>query len=210
MFVGFNPSNCFACLNELKLAYLELYNALNNQIQNLIFNPLSDKWACEQAVEFFQSAREVIGNTVNNYINPSFEKIVGTINNTSINFAISTKTDFSGIYFETNSSNLNIDNVKEVLDNKKGIDLISVRDSVKNGFETISVSIDNAINRAKNAIVTYKGFYGEFVIEQDAIYNLLDAILLKTGELITYLKNMINNAVKATVSQYGYMMFSVG
>ena len=209
MIYGFNPNNCFLCLNELKLSYIDLYYVLNDQIEKLILNELSSRWACEHSVSFAMDAKKVIENTINNKINPIFEKIIGTINNISISLAINTKTEFSNIFFETKKSNINIGNINEIFDNKKGIDLISVRDLMKSGFDIIDDLVNKALGRAKKAINSYQGFYGELSTNKESIYHMIDLVSLNVNELINKLKELINNSVNLTVRKYGYTMFSI-
>ena len=72
---GFNPELVNSTINRVSQSYENLNNVLVDSMQNKIINGLSDKWACNVAVEFFNNFTQVYNQFLNETDN-TFDSIL--------------------------------------------------------------------------------------------------------------------------------------
>ena len=195
---GFNIDEVNACTSVLFSAYDNLYNAIHNDVQNNFINGMADKWACNNAKNFFDNSFKPTTEQLIRDINATFENIVNTIFSAADLWARETGWEFYPATFQTWDPSLHTDCIQENIGGVRGIDLETANDVV-NSLVNVKSNCDSEINRAKSAVQN-SGFIGGN--QQQNLVDSLNRIGSQMNSNIEALLNGARDAINQTIQSY--------
>ena len=204
--VGFNPELVTQSINAVQAAYEETVNAFFDGMQNKFVNRMSEIWACNVAVDFFNN---VVKTNVDGLINGTsgvaesginwiFSNAVSSINGAAQAWAAQTETAYQPQQLSVITKSLDVSNVRENINGIRGIDLQSVP-SITSQFNEILGATTTALNKAVTA-VRNSGFIGGAM--QDSLINNFNVIRSKIVSRVGEINQVCQFQVNSTVEKY--------
>lgn len=196
---GFDPDLVNSAINSVKGAYDELMEALVNNIQNQFVMEMADKWACNDAQQFFNSAfKPAIDNLIKSSTNV-FSSVIDSMNSAGQAWAMESDSSYTPVSFTANMQTIDVSAIKENIGGVRGIDL-DLTPSVLSKLNEIESRAESALTNAQSA-VSNCGFVGGNQASNliDSLGVIKSKINTATGELITETKSSIDS----TVQRYG-------
>lgn len=195
---GFNIDEVNRSLTEIFSSYDDLHWAVYDRIQNEFVNAMQDKWACQQAQDYFRKKFKPGMDELINYLNGTFEDIVSDINWAANEWANMTDTIYNPGSFSPSGAMINVDCIAEQINGVRGIDLQNARDVVAN-LNSIKGEAFAALSRAKNCVYNTAFMGGG---QQENLIGKLNRIERDAGESIDELLNEADKAINETVQKY--------
>lgn len=195
---GFNPDVVNRSINAVSAAYRELNTQLQNEMQTKFVSGMSDKWACENAVKFFQEAFKPSVDEIITSSNRVFQSVADAMNSAGRAWASSTGSAYSPAQFSVNETKISIDSIKENINGVRGIDLQNSI-SVINQLPVIANAAGQALTNAQRAVAEC-GFMGGS--QQGNLDASLRTIKEKINSAVSDLTEKAKQAMEQTVSTY--------
>lgn len=195
---GFDPSVVSTSINGVITAYNGLVNAFGTQMQTKIVDGMSDKWACNQAIDAFTEVKSEVDRLMEN-IDRVFESIVASMNSAARSWATSTRSDYSDVSLNPYNQKLNIGNIMENIGGVRGIDLQN-SNSVIAYLTTITQNSDENLDSAKKAVAA-SGFVGGDM--QSQIDSSLATIRNNIHNAVDSIDTSLKSYMEQTVAEYG-------
>ena len=178
---GFNPEVVTQTINEIKNSYEETVNAFFDGMQNRFVNRMSEIWACNVAVDFFNeivkpNVDDLIngrgGDSTNSGITMVFNSVVECMNGAAMQWAADTQSNYQNQSLSVITKSLDVSGIRENMNGIRGIDLQSAP-SITSQFNEILGATTTALNKAV-AAVRNSGFIGGTM--QDGLITSLETI----------------------------------
>lgn len=196
--VGFNPEQVNFCIESLKKSYEELIILLGDGVQNNIVNELSDKWASNQAISFFNDVFKTSFDSLLISINAVFERVISVIISEAQLWANRTCTIYIAPEFVQINKMIDVSLIRENVNGVRGIDLESSR-SVLSKLPSIVESTNTILNQAQQSVLNC-GFIGGS--QGDNLYSLLGSVKTNVQNSIQDVISQFNNSVQSTITGY--------
>lgn len=205
---GFNPEVVTTSIGDVKAAYEELISVLITNTQNNFINKMSDKWASQYAVDFFNDAFKPTiesliygGGEAGNGINAVFESVVLSMDSAGKAWASRSGSDsiYTATTFEATSSRLDVSSIVENIAGVRGIDKENINDVIAT-LATIASDAAAALSSAKSAVENC-GFVGDNQAEN--LQGSLGTIKTNIDSAISGLTDTFKNAMDNTVAAHG-------
>jgi hypothetical protein len=195
---GFDPSVVTASINSVKAAYEELIKALGDDMQNQFVGGMQDKWACNDAKNFFANAFKPAIDSLISSSNTIFESVVASMNSAGNAWASQTESTYSGPTFASRTKTMDISGIQENIGGVRGIDLESAN-TVAGKLSTIATDAQSALTNAQTA-VSNCGFMGGN--QANNLINSLGTIKTKIDNATTEITSQSKTAISNTVDRY--------
>ena len=195
---GFDPSIVNSSIGSVKSAYQELITALGDKMQNQFVAGMADKWACNQAQQFFTNAFKPAIDSLISSSNVTFESVVSSMNSAGMAWAEQTDSSYSPQSFSMINKNIDASVIRENVGGIRGIDL-DAANAVAAKLPAIAESAKSALTQAQNAVQN-SGFIGGS--QQANLVNSLGVIKSKIDTATEEITSETKNAIDATVANY--------
>ncbi|HIS38946.1 MAG TPA: hypothetical protein IAB45_05495 [Candidatus Onthousia faecavium] len=195
---GFNPELVNSTINRVSQSYENLNNVLVDSMQNKIINGLSDKWACNVAVEFFNNFTQVYNQFLNETDN-TFDSIYNSISSAGQAWANSTETSYVPPRFSTFHKKVNSSCIQENIGGVRGIDreqansVAAILPVLASSASTICASLEAAVQNS--------GFLGDG--QEESLVAKIKSISSNLNKIVEDVNTQFRSAVDNTVSAYG-------
>lgn len=199
---GFNPEAVNESVRKVNTAYNELMNTLYNGVQKNFLDALAERWACEQAVSFFNEAVATMNNLCyagGDSVNVIFQSVADSMNSAANAWAVETNSAYTPVPFNAFESRFNANSARTEINGVQGIDLEEAQQVAKS-LETTSASIMSALDSAKAAVIE-SGFVGGG--QEEALNSSLEQIKANVSNAFETISANAQNAIAATVNSYG-------
>ena len=133
---GYNQGIVHESIGKVKNAYEELINAIGNQMQNDFVGGMSDKWACPDAQNFF---------------NTSFDTVVLSMNSAGSAWAATVGGTYDTVTFSTINKEMETSSILENINGIQGIDEVDTP-TVLNQLPVIAENAKVALGNAVSAV----------------------------------------------------------
>ena len=193
---GFDPDLVSSSIDKVQSAYDELIRAIGDDMQNQFVNGMQDKWACNQAIKFFESFK----NTMDSVIlqsNNTFESVVQSMNSAANAWAQETESVWPGRQFSRNDKKLDVSIIQENIAGVRGVDPEAT--AVSSKLTSIAASATNALSNAQSAVQTC-GFIGGGSAEQ--LISSLGRIKASIDDAVTQIAEACKAAIESTTQEY--------
>lgn len=195
---GYDPNVVNSSINAVINSYNELMSQLKDGIQTKFVNGMSDKWACVNAVNFFNEGFKPTMDELLTSTDSIFESVVSSMNSAGSAWANDTGSQYSTVSFSVQGAKMDVSNIVENIGGVRGIDL-QQSSAVINTLPTIASQAESALEQAKNAVQNC-GFIGG-----DQAANLISSLgMIKTkiNTAVTDITNEVKSAMDQTVNTY--------
>ena len=196
---GFNPEEVNQTLSGINAAYSELIRAIGTDMQSKFVGGMAQKWACNQAIEFFRDAFQPTCETLISDTNVIFQSVVDSVNSAASSWAASTGTTYNNSSFTPNNFKYDISVVRENIGGVRGIDKAEAQ-SVVNGLQSIKAAADTALAKAKTAVTSHSAFIGDG--QAETLSQALDKIKNNVNNALTEVVAAVDKAIQATIASY--------
>lgn len=193
---GFDPDLVSSSIDKVQSAYDELIRAIGDDMQNQFVNGMQDKWACNQAIKFFESFKDTIDSIITQS-NNTFESVVQSMNSAATAWATETESVWSGRQFNRNDKNLDVSGIQENIAGVRGVDPEATAVSAK--LTSIATSANSALSNAQSAVQNC-GFIGGSSAEQ--LISSLGRIKAAIDDAVTQISEACKAAIESTTQQY--------
>lgn len=193
---GFDPDLVSSSIDKVQAAYEELIRAIGDDMQNQFVNGMQDKWACNQAIKFFESFK----NTMDSIIlqsNNTFESVVQSMNSAATAWAQETESVWPGRQFNRNDKKLDVSIIQENIAGVRGVDPEAT--AVSSKLTSIAASANSALSNAQSAVQTC-GFIGGGSAEQ--LISSLGRIKASIDDAVTQIAEACKAAIESTTQEY--------
>lgn len=197
--VGFNPDYVYASIRRVQSAYDQLMQALISDTQNGFVNPMGDAWACNDAINFFTTAKDSFDTQIQGATRV-FQSVVDAMNSGANAWAQSTETTYSPIQFSPNNGKIDISCIKENISGVRGIDESAAGSAVSYLTGSVKSAADSALQAAVSA-VNECGFIGGS--QQGNLTSTLSSIQSSISTMFGELTTAAKTAMDATTQAYG-------
>lgn len=196
---GFDPSVVNQSIGAVNAAYENLMYALGDQMQNQFVGGLADKWACNSAVNFFNTAFKPAVDELLKSANMVFESVVSSMNSAAQAWAQQTESSYAAKPFSAITKTIDVSGIQENIGGIRGIDLDTAT-TVAGKLPAIASSATEALTKAQQAVQNC-GFVGgnqagnliaSLGVIKDKISNATETITTQT-----------KSAIDTTIQQYG-------
>ena len=199
---GFNPVLVTNAINGVNKAHAALMRTLVDGVNNQFITPMSNSWACQEAVDFFKEFKTSMDDLVSK-ADSTLQSVVDTMNQGGVNWA--NKTGNAGAYskvsFTNYSGRVSVDAVKENIGDVRGVDPAAARSALVT-FASLGMNADAALSTAVNAVASC-GFLGGS--QQANITASLNKIKKDIKETFDSYTNQTKEHVNDTIDKYGEM-----
>lgn len=196
---GFDPSVVQSSINAVINAYNELMQALGNDMQTQFIVGMSDKWACNEAINFFnQSFKPSIDSLITSS-DSTFESVVNSMNSAGRAWAEDTKSSYNPVSFSPRNIKMDTGSIVENIGGVRGIDLANAG-TIAAKLPQIASSASSALSNAQVAVQNC-GFIGGN--QASNLINSLGTIKTKISQATNELTDATKSAIDATVANYG-------
>ena len=204
---GFNPELVAQTIRRVQSAYENTVNAFFDGMQNKFVNRMSEIWACNVAVDFFNTVvKEQVESIINGPggdsnrggITMVFNSVVDSINSAAITWANDTQSEYQSQALNVITKSLDVSNVRENINGIRGIDLEAVQ-GITSQLSDILGDTTTALNSAIEA-VRDSGFVGG--AQENNLVNSINVIKSNIESAVEYINSDCQMKVKTTVEQY--------
>ncbi len=195
---GFDPTIVRNSLAAVKTAYEELYHAIRTDVQTKFINKMSSCWACQRAINFFSNDFKPSADSLITNVNTVVQSVVDTMNEAATNWATTNGSTFAKFSFSTYETLLDVSNIKENINGKRGIDL-EIATSIAAELSNIQYTALSAVDKLRNAVVNC-GFLGGS--QANNLLGSLDSIRNSSKEAINSLMASTKQAINDTLTDY--------
>lgn len=193
---GFDPDLVSSSIDKVQSAYDALIRAIGDDMQTQFVNGMQDKWACNQAIKFFEGFK----NTMDSLIlssNNTFESVVSSMNSAASAWAERTESTWGGKSFSRNDKKLDVSVIKENIAGVRGVDPEATAVSAK--LSTIANSAIAALSDAQSAVQTC-GFIGGS--SEAELISSLGKIKTAIEEAVNEISGNCKTAIDNTTQEY--------
>ncbi|HIR49085.1 MAG TPA: hypothetical protein IAB35_03815 [Candidatus Faecimonas gallistercoris] len=196
---GFNPEEVSQSISSVIRAYEELIKALGDDMQTQFVGGMADKWACNQAKNFFNNAFKPAVDSLISNSNKIFESVVNAMNGGAQRWAADTESSYSPKAFNAINKTIDTSSIAENIGGVRGIDLASAN-SVSAKLPTIAESAKSALTATVQAVQNC-GFIGgdQATNLSNSLNTIKNRIDSATREITTESKQ----AIDKTIEVYG-------
>lgn len=194
---GFDPNLVNQSINSVQKAYNNLIQALGDDMQTKFIGGMEDKWACNDAQQFFNNNFKPSIDSLLSESTRIFESVVNTMGEAGEAWAEQTKSSYSAPGFSAIPKTMDTSTILENINGVRGVDAKSAK-TVAKQLSDIAESANTALTSAQQAVQNC-GFVGG---SQEA--NLIDSlgqiknnINTTTQELTSTVKNRIDATADA-------------
>ena len=196
---GYDPNIVNTSVNSVVSAYNELMAQIKDQIQNKFVNGMADKWACVNAVNFFNEGFKPTIDELLNSTNQIFDSVVRSMTDAATAWANDTgSTQIVVANFSQQNPSIDVSNIQENIGGVRGIDL-EQSTSVINQLPSIAIQAESALEHAKSAVQDC-GFIGGN--QASNLINSLATIKTKINNAFLDITDNVKNAMEQTVNTY--------
>jgi len=195
---GFDPSVVNSSLNAINSAYENLIGALGNDIQQQFIGGMADKWACNDAIRFFN---EIFKPEIDRLIagtNDTFQSVFASMNSAAQAWANNTESSYSPVSFSAISVTMNVGGIVENIGGVRGID-VDQANIVAGKLPTIAETAKSALTAAQQAVQNC-GFIGGN--QASNLIGKLGEIKQKIDGVTETITIASKEAIAATVTKY--------
>ena len=198
---GFNPQVVTQALSYVHTAYNDVVHAFGVQMQKDVVGFMSDKWACNLAIEAFgEIKKDVDGLMVN--VDNIFSSIVDSMNSAAARWAEQTKTSWSGgSKLSPYNLKLDISSIHENIGGVRGIDeddTPGVYDNLSNIQEQSLSALDKAVDA-----VAASGFFDNTDMQQSSLDSSLNTIRNNINTAVTNVTSSLQQYIAQTLADFG-------
>lgn len=195
---GFDPQLVSTSINKVINAYNDLINQIGDAMQKDFVNGMADKWACNQAQTFFNTAFKPTVDDLIRQTNLTFESVVDSMNSAANAWAQSTDSSYISVPFSVRNITMNTDNIMENINGVRGIDF-QLASSVSSKLLVINGNSKEALNEAKNAVQGC-GFIGGN--QEEYLLQSLETIKTNIDNATTTITDQSKKAIDDTLTTY--------
>ena len=197
---GFNSTKVTAAINGINKAHASLMRVLVDGVNNQVVTPMSNAWACQNAVDFFQEFKTRMDELVQKS-DSTLQSVVDTLNQAGINWAAKTGNEgaFSKIPFTNYSGRISVDSIKENINDDRGADPAATRSTLA-VFQALTMNADSSLTLVANA-VRECGFLGG--AQQANLTASINTIKKDIKETFDSLLSQSKEKINESIEQYG-------
>ena len=203
---GFDPQQVVNSIQAVNAAYGELMQALKVRTQNEFVNEMASKWACHQAMDFFNASFQPAINQLLVGVNMCFSSVVQAMNGAAQVWASKTGTSFGGVQFSEISGGVDVSLIRENINGVRGIDVAATNPVVAK-LNSIENDAQNALMHAQNA-VNQSGFIGG--TQAQSLIESLQLIGNKVNTAMSTLSTQTISSINNTVNEYADAAGQIG
>lgn len=203
---GFDPQQVVNSIQAVNAAYGELMQALKVRTQNEFVNEMASKWACHQAMDFFNASFQPAINQLLVGVNMCFSSVVQAMNGAAQVWASKTGTSFGGVQFSEISGGVDVSLIRENINGVRGIDVAATNPVVAK-LNSIANDAQNALMHAQNA-VNQSGFIGG--TQAQSLIESLQLIGNKVNTAMSTLSTQTISSINNTVNEYADAAGQIG
>ncbi len=197
---GFQPEVVRVSIDRVKSAYAELIEVLGGKMQTEFVAGMADKWACTDAVNFFNQAFKPTIDSLIKSSNTTFESVVVSMNSGAYNWAVNTgdESAYQQSEFEVISKEIDASIIQNNIGGVIGIDLVSA--------QTVASKLPLLAEEAKTALVKTLqavqdcGFIGGN--QASNLINSLNIIKNNIDKAVQDITSASKKAIEATIQKY--------
>ena len=193
---GFDPDLVSSSIKAVQAAREELIIAIADEMQNKFVNGMQDKWACNQAIKFFESFKNTMDSLILQSIN-TFESVIQSMDSAAKAWAMQTDSVWPGVQFPIIDKKIDVSMIKENIAGVRGVD--PEAKAVSSNLTTIATSANIALSNAQSAVQTC-GFIGGGSAEQ--LISSLGKIKTSIDEAVTQISEACKAAIESTTQEY--------
>lgn len=215
---GFNSTAIREALEKIGKSYESLMQALGTNMQSQFVNGMSDKWACQYAIDFFTIFAEggqkqfegfsvSLDKGMNAFLLESddiFTRVFISVNSAAKRWAeVTGKAGAWGTMpFTALGKKMDISCIQENINDVRGVDDIST----PNVLAQLRALVENAreaLDSAKAAVTNCGGFLDQYGMQSDALTMSISAIARDLNNFATTIQETADKSIKATIETYG-------
>ncbi|MBR1376446.1 MAG: hypothetical protein IJ565_01395 [Bacilli bacterium] len=188
--IGFDPEVVSKSINAVKEAYSSYNQAMNIDLQSKFVGKMAEGWACNQAIQFFNTYKSGIDGLFS-AADRTFRSVIQTMNDGARSWANKTNTTYSDIQPNETTNNCDVSLIRENINGVRGIDPSISSEAISN----LNTCVSNASGALSNAVSAVQncGFIGG-----DQSANLI-ASLNKINQDLTNVINDTNSSLKTAI-----------
>lgn len=194
--VGFDPDLVTRSINSVQSAYKELIQAIATDMQGQFVNGMQDKWACNDAISFFQTFKSTIDSLITDS-NNAFQSVVEAMNSAANGWAQQTGSSWSAKQFDRIDKNMDISCIKENIGGVRGVDPEATGVAAK--LPNIASSAVSALTNAQSAVQNC-GFIGG--TSASTLISSLGKIKTSIESAVNQISNDCQKAIETTSQNY--------
>ena len=198
---GYNQGIVHESIGKVKNAYEELINAIGNQMQNDFVGGLSDKWACPDAQNFFNTSFKPTVDQLIKGSNNTFDTVVRSMNSAGSAWAATVGGTYDTVTFSTINKEMETSSILENINGIQGIDEVDTP-TVLNQLPVIAENAKVALGNAVSAVQT-SGFLDYANIQAENLINSLNQIKNNIDSAVQTITTDSDRAIKNTIERYG-------
>jgi len=203
---GFDPQLVTNSIGAINRAYGELIQALKVRTQNEFVNEMASKWACHQAIDFFNASFQPAMNQLIAGVNMCFNSVVQAMNGAAQVWASKTGTSFGGVQFSEIVGGIDVSLIRENINGVRGID-VAATNPVVSKLNAISADAQTALQHAQTA-VNQSGFIGG--TQAQSLVESLQLIANKVANAMNTLSAQTINSINNTINEYADAAGQIG
>lgn len=196
---GFNENEVYKTIQSLESAYQALHAAIKNRLQNGFIIGMQDKWACNEAQEFFRNVVQPQFEEIIKVVNENFTVIDEGINEAARLWALETKSQYTKRHISRIETKIDVSMIQENIGGTRGIDKVEASSLVSH-LKQFDLDASSALSSAKNAVIDCGLFGGA---QEQNLQEVLEKNKSIIGNYITNLIQLLEKAINSTVSSYG-------
>ena len=199
MQTGFNPEAARSTLTGVQAAYNEFIQAIGTSVQSKFIGGMSQRWACNSAIEYFRDTFKPSLEAVITDANTRFSKHFEELNDSATKWASQTGSTFNKVNFTPNNFKYDISVIRENINGVRGIDKADAMNVVRD-LQPIKQAAEAALTKASNVIVQYHAFYGEG--QDEALVNSINRIKSALNSAFEEQISNIDRFIQKTITDY--------
>lgn len=207
---GFNATVIRSQMGALRLSYQAICKLLTADLEATLIVPVSNEWACQEAVDFWKAFSNTVTRLVDESIYENYKNMFATLNSSVSAWAQTTgnRGAWSNETLTKSGSKLNTGLIQENLLGVRGINGEKVKSICDNTFNSVISSCKVSVNGAK-AAVTALGFIDRDKTQVNAICKGLDNMLEAIITVIKQVQASLNEEVAKCDTKYGTLVTEV-
>ncbi len=200
---GFDAVAITDAIKKMNASASDLMRALHEDMKSQFIEPMGGIWACQDAVDFFQSLKTTMDGLITKS-DSTFQSVVDTMNQGAVNWARNTGNEgaYNQIPYHNYTGRTVVDMIKENINNQRGIDKGAAEDILKK-LTNIKTACDAALTSAASAVAgaSNSGFIGG-----DQAANLeasLNDIKTTINNSLDEFNTTTSQSINETIKKYG-------
>lgn len=199
---GFNPGVVDSTLNNLHTSYEHLMFIISDEVQSKFIGGMSDKWAGNEAMNYFKNYFEPNNTQLISLTNKNFTDLYNRIVSAAERWAQRTMTQYSHSRFQPMSKKVDVSVILENINGVRGIDM-QASPSVLATLKAIGEEAKSKLENAKNILSSGQEFLDNNGEQTSSLIELITLIKNAVQKFTEEVINEADNAISKTIEAYG-------